>query len=475
MRRSACLMALVAGLVLSATGTALILARAYTEAHDRLFQDSGIALRLIAEKGAQHAAVLTTLDAASPSVIPQSLHETLRKRMPQLIDLAHWRSDIGWIVADGSLPPARPPSVHPHQVEFEFEEASYWMFTDAPWAIRIDPFAMLSARDWPSSLSSAEVRIDGSIFALLHREPDALPVVWVLTVEKRLPISSRALTLRTSRIVTLSHLPWLSITLWNAVVLLAVLALLGGRRLRLARARERTRARLERFTNLDTFGEMAAGLAHELNQPLMAIVSHVRAAERLLDLPDERDNVRAALQTSVAQAKRAARIIERLRSAVGSHGGLAAQAFDPGATVLNLLPLFQSSAARAQVRLDWHDITPGARPLADQAAVEQILHNLIQNACDAVAGVPQAHVMVLGERFGHSYRFSVIDNGTGIDDADMPKVFTPFFTTRPHGLGLGLPLCQTLTYRQNGSLTLRNRPAGGAEASLCLPLADGHS
>lgn len=262
----------------------------------------------------------------------------------------------------------------------------------------------------------------------------------------------------------------------NLIVLLAglVRSIVGAalRRRRVAKARERTRARLDRFAHLDTFGEMAAGIAHELNQPLMAIVSHVRGAERLLDMPSERDNVRAALQTSVAQAKRAARIIERLRATVRSHGGHAPQAFDPAVSVVNLLSLCQGERGRAYVRLDWHDAAPGARPLADQIAVEQILHNLIQNARDAVEAVAPARIMVIGERSGRSYRFRVVDNGTGIDDAIMPKIFDPFFTTRPQGLGLGLPLCQTLTYRQNGNLTLRNIPSGGTEAVLSLPLAE---
>ncbi|MFK0380142.1 sensor histidine kinase [Pandoraea sp. NPDC090278] len=269
----------------------------------------------------------------------------------------------------------------------------------------------------------------------------------------------------------LSGLPWLPIGLWSGIVVLAVLAMYGVRHLRQAHERERTRARPDRFTDLDKFGEMAAGLAHELNQPLMAIVSNVRSAERLLDVPDERNNVRVALQISVAQAKRAARIIERLRATVVSHGADAPQAFDPGATVLGLFALFRGEPHRVPVRLEWHDGAPGVRPMADQAAIEQILHNLIQNACDSVTGIACPHIQVFGERHGRRYRFRVVDNGPGIDGIIMSKVFDPFFTTRLQGLGLGLPLCQTLTHRQNGKLTLANLPSGGAEAALWLPLA----
>ncbi|NIE84123.1 MULTISPECIES: ATP-binding protein [unclassified Burkholderia] len=473
MSRSVRLIAVVAWFVVGLAGTALIVARAYVDAHDRLFQDSSIALRLLSEKGAQHVAVLTTLGAASLRDMPPSLYAGLRERMPQLTGIAYWRIGSGWYAAAGPLPPARPPAGRSREIALEFDGASaYWMFTDAPWAIRVDPYRMLSAGDWPASLSSAEVQLQGRRFALLHRPPEALPVIWTLRIEKRLPVVPQAFVLRTTRVVTLADLPWLPISLWNIVVLLAGLAGLGGWRLRLAQARERTRARLDRFASLDTFGEMTAGLAHELNQPLMAIVSHVRAAERLLDTASERENVRAALRTGVAQAKRAARILERLRSAVSSASRHAPQAVDPAATVLALLSLCHDEPSRSTVRLEWCDTAPGARPLADQVALEQILHNLIQNACDAVTAGAQARIVVIGERVEQCYRFRIVDNGAGIDDAALPKIFDPFFTTRTHGLGLGLPLCETLTRRQNGSLTIRNLPSGGAEAMLCLPLAE---
>nr|WP_244131164.1 ATP-binding protein [Burkholderia seminalis] len=114
-----------------------------------------------------------------------------------------------------------------------------------------------------------------------------------------------------------------------------------------------------------------------------------------------------------------------------------------------------------------------ARPFAEPIAVEQILHNLIQNARDALAGAraSRGEIRISGARVGGHYRFSVVDNGPGVPEDALPRLFEPFFTTRARGLGLGLPLCDTLAQRQGGTLTLRNRPSGGVEAALLLPLA----
>ncbi|ONW83214.1 two-component sensor histidine kinase, partial [Burkholderia cenocepacia] len=248
-------------------------------------------------------------------------------------------------------------------------------------------------------------------------------------------------------------------------------------RLREARRREDARARLDRFGRLDTFGEMAAGLAHELNQPLTAIVSHTRAAERLLDQPAERDSVRRALQTSVAQAKRAAAILERMRDAVTTAHGGERRALDPDAIMNTLLFLYRDECAREHIALGWHNAAARERPFAEPIAVEQILHNLIQNARDALAGADagvgssRGEIRISGARVGRHYRFSVTDNGPGVPEDALPRLFEPFFTTRARGLGLGLPLCDTLAQRQDGTLTVRNLPSGGVEAALLLPLA----
>jgi len=196
----------------------------------------------------------------------------------------------------------------------------------------------------------------------------------------------------------------------------------------------------------------------------------------MLDMSSEQDSIRRALQTSVAQAKRAAAILDRLRAAVTSTQASEREALDPDALMSTLLFLFRDEFARENIALVWVNATPRERPRGEQVAVEQILVNLIRNARNALASIScngvRGEIRVSGGRMGHHYRFSVVDNGPGVPLDALPRLFEPFFTTRSGGLGLGLPLCDTLAQRLDGALTVQNLPLGGAEAALQLPLAE---
>ncbi|WP_272545201.1 ATP-binding protein [Burkholderia cepacia] len=477
MKPSVRIAALSAWLALSVAGTAFVVSRAVSDAYNRFFQDSSITIRLLAQKAAQHEAILATLGASSLTAPPARMLDTLRERMPQLDGLAYWRSGAGWQGGGGPAPAALPRQRPGQPFSLAFDgSAAYWLTAGTGWAVRVDPRQLLQPGDWSTAITSATLELRDRRIALLQRATGDATPLWTMHLEKRLPAQPQAFVLRTTRMLTAADLPWLPIVLWNAVAALLAAGALGAWRLREARRREDARARLDRFGRLDTFGEMAAGLAHELNQPLTAIVSHTRAAERMLDRPDERDSVRRALQTSVAQAKRAAAILERMREAVtAAHGG-ERRAIDPDAIMNTLLFLYRDECAREQIALGWTNAAPRARPFAEPIAVEQILHNLIQNARDALGGANaearRGEIRIGGARVGRHYRFSVTDNGPGVPDDALPRLFEPFFTTRKRGLGLGLPLCDTLAQRQDGTLTVKNLPTGGVEAALLLPLAE---
>ncbi|MDR0241003.1 MAG: two-component sensor histidine kinase [Burkholderia sp.] len=476
MKPSVRIAALAAWLALSLAGTAFVISRAVSDAYDRFFQDSSITIRLLAQKAAQHEAILATLGASSLAAPPAHMLDNLRERMPQLDGLAYWQPGAGW-QADGGPAPAALPQQRPGKpFTLVFDgPAAYWLIAGTGWAVRVDPRQMLQPGDWSTAISSAALALRDRRIDLLSPAPGDAQPLWTMHLEKHLPAQPQAFVLRTTRTLTAADLPWLSIALWNAVAALLAAGALGAWRLREARRREDTRARLDRFGRLDTFGEMAAGLAHELNQPLTAIVSHTRAAERMLDQPAERDSVRRALQTSVAQAKRAAAILERMREAVTTVHGGERRAIDPDAVIDTLLFLYRDDCAREHIALGWHNAAARERPFAEPIAVEQILHNLIQNARDALtgatAGAARGEIRISGARVGKHYRFSVVDNGPGVPEDALPRLFEPFFTTRARGLGLGLPLCDTLAQRQDGTLTVRNLPSGGVEAALLLPLA----
>ncbi|QFP75721.1 ATP-binding protein [Deinococcus sp. AJ005] len=225
---------------------------------------------------------------------------------------------------------------------------------------------------------------------------------------------------------------------------------------------------LAHVSRLSTLGEMGAGLAHELNQPLTAIVSYGQAAARLLDDPEpDLARVRHAVGASVTQAVRAAQIIVRLRQWV-RRSPSQTRPTDLVQAVQNVLTLCRADLNRLGVRVvtDYADA-----PLvqADPVQLEQIVLNLLRNALDAVQDTPDPviELSIVLEKGGWS--LSVSDNGPGIAAEVAPRLFTPFTTSKSGGLGLGLSLSQTLAQGMGGDLSGANADAGGAVFTLSLP------
>ncbi len=192
---------------------------------------------------------------------------------------------------------------------------------------------------------------------------------------------------------------------------------------------------LAHVSRLSTLGEMGAGLAHELNQPLTAIVSYGQAAARLLD-DSEPDlaRVRHAVMASVTQAGRAAQIILRLRQWVRRVPS-SARPTDLVQAVQNVLTLCRADLNRLDVRVvtDYADA-----PLvqADPVQLEQIVLNLLRNALDALQHTPDPSITVSIVLDAEGWNLSVRDNGPGIAAGVVPRLFTPFTTSKEGGLGV---------------------------------------
>ncbi|MFC3626316.1 sensor histidine kinase [Vogesella amnigena] len=460
-------------LLASLLGSALLGYRALREQQERFLQDSSIAHRLLSQKTVQHDAVLATLAQLETPPAAERLLAGLQPALPQLLAIGRWQAGR-W---QGSAPePAGLSAALHHAAQLRSAQTlpagggSYWLVDASGWSLLIDAHRLLAGSDWPPALARISLDLPGGELALLARQPQPAPWGWLLAVDKRLPAASQPFAFHSRRVLTPAEWPWGQ---WLALSALLAL-LLGLTRARLQvraqRHQAQEQARLANLNRLGTLGEMAAGIAHELNQPLTAILANVRAAERMLDDEDERDTVRQALQTSAAQARRAADIVGRLRAMVTQPGG-GCTALDPQPLLESLLVLRHDELASRRIALSWDNASPAARLQAEPVALEQILHNLVQNAAEAL-GSRGGHIRLRGEALGNRYWLTVSDDGPGIPPEVLPRLFQPFFTTREGGMGLGLSLSETLAHGMHGQLTAANLPAGGACFTLSLPLAE---
>jgi PAS domain S-box-containing protein len=230
-------------------------------------------------------------------------------------------------------------------------------------------------------------------------------------------------------------------------------------------------AHLSRVTML---GELSGSLAHELNQPLTAILSNAQAAQRFLAREDaDLDNVREILKDIVAEDKRAGEIIRRLRLLL-KKGEVQQQALDANEVVQEVLKLVHSDLVNHSVtaHIELAPGLPAAR--ADRVQIQQVLLNLVMNACDAMADVPADErrlIVRTGPADGENICISITDHGTGIEPENLEKVFEPFFTTKAHGMGLGLSVCRTIMTVHGGKLRAVNNPDRGATFQVSLPVA----
>jgi C4-dicarboxylate-specific signal transduction histidine kinase len=302
---------------------------------------------------------------------------------------------------------------------------------------------------------------------------------WPLAASKALAADSQSFELRIERTLGLSALPWGRMAAWVAfvAVLMALAAML--QRQREARRRAEQLRRLDQVARLGTLGEIGAGLAHELNQPLAALMASTQAAKRLLD--DETPDLataREAVAHATAQARRAADVVQRLRRSIepGAEGG-AATSLQPvrlDLALRNALELVEPELRRLNVALQPNPATlPALEVRADPVGVDQVLHNLLANALQALERSDDGErVLTLAlARDGTHARLDLRDNGPGIAPEALPHLFEPFYTTREGGLGLGLSLSLSLAERFGGTLSAKPAAPRGAEFSLALPLA----
>ncbi len=238
----------------------------------------------------------------------------------------------------------------------------------------------------------------------------------------------------------------------------------------------RLRDELAHVSRVSTLSELSGSLAHELNQPLGAILRNAEAAQLLLEGPaPDLEELRAIIVDIHADDRRAGGIIEHMRGLLKRHS-LELQAVSLDALVLEVLALVRADAAARRVTLDY-SIPEGLPPVAgDRVQVSQVLLNLLVNGMDAVSESPgrTRRVAIEARRANdRTVEIAVADSGPGISSDLLPKVFEPFVTTKAKGMGIGLAVSRTIVEAHGGQLSASNNPAGGATFRFTLPIAHG--
>ncbi|HXV47299.1 MAG TPA: ATP-binding protein, partial [Candidatus Binatia bacterium] len=233
------------------------------------------------------------------------------------------------------------------------------------------------------------------------------------------------------------------------------------------------RAELAHVARISTMGELAASLAHELNQPLTAILSNAQAAQRFLS--SERPNigeVREILSDIVQDNNRAGEVIRRMRALVKKEQ-LQFNSLDLKGLIEEMLPLLHSDAILRNVRISLNlsaDLPPAN---GDKIQLQQVLLNLLLNAFDSMKNCPFEDKTVLvraATNCAGMIEVSVRDRGTGLTADKLDKMFQPFYTTKPDGLGMGLSISRSIIEAHGGRLWAENNPDRGATFYFVLPV-----
>jgi len=229
------------------------------------------------------------------------------------------------------------------------------------------------------------------------------------------------------------------------------------------------REQVAHMARVTMLGELSGTLAHELNQPLSAILSNAQAAQRMLvDEPEDLAEIHLILRDIVDNDRRAGEIIRRLRVLLRKEPQTF-QAQDMNELIRESVRLMDHSLRNSNVavRVELSPILPLAR--LDPIQIQQVLLNLIINARDAMSPAGRGRLTIRSEHDRGRIRVTVADEGPGIAEADLERIFQPFHTTKPAGLGLGLSICRTIIDSHVGELWAE-RVEGSPGARFCFEL-----
>jgi signal transduction histidine kinase len=237
-------------------------------------------------------------------------------------------------------------------------------------------------------------------------------------------------------------------------------------------ALHRSLAELAHVTRVTTLGELSASIAHEVSQPIAAIMTNGDAGMRWLERDEPQLNeVREALNNMLRDARRAGGIVQRIR--------MLAKKSAPNRVPFDLNALIEESAVLVQreigvhaIELDLQLAQGGLTIVGDRVQLQQVVINLMMNAIQAMAstaGKPRRLTVRSSCTHESEVRVDVEDSGPGIAEADLQRLFQPFFTTRAEGMGMGLSICRSIVESHGGKIRAYAQPGLGATMSFVLP------
>ena len=474
----------LAGWIVASLLGASLLARAELGQLREAFEtDARIAHRLLSQRVVQHDAVLSTLTLLHAAA-EQGPEQRLPSIYPQILSVQRSNSEPRW--SDARLQAAEAESRREGRAALagvDFQTGHYQLVVGADpasYALLVDIQSMVPWAEWPAAPASSPTRVTlehaGQSFALQNGALQAdRAASWRFSFHKHLAAPSQPFDVVAIRQVGWGELPWTLMLGWSLLVALALLAARAWLRQRIARRRAEDLLRLGQVARLNTMGELAAGMAHELNQPLTAMLANTQAANRVLnEEPPDLQTARLAIGQAVEQARRASAVVSRLRRTVEPSGGTAlAQPIDLAELARKALHLLEPELRRRAVECSIELQGPQLQVQGEPVALEQIVHNLLMNALQALEQVPvgQRKLVLALKASGGFGELVLSDTGPGIAPEALPHLFAPFFTTREGGLGLGLSLSESLASSMGATLSAGNRAGRGAEFCLRLPLA----
>ena len=228
-------------------------------------------------------------------------------------------------------------------------------------------------------------------------------------------------------------------------------------------------AHVNRFS---TAGELTASIAHEINQPLGAILTNTETAQAILKSPNPNINeLNEILGDILKDDQRATEVIRRMRSLL-KKAPFELKNFDLNEVVEETIRFFSALAVSRNFKMA-NVITQDALPiLGDRIQLQQVILNLVVNGIDAMKDTPDENriIAIRTSRVENFAQLTVSDHGSGIPEDKLKEVFEPFYTSKAEGVGMGLSIARTIVEAHNGLISARNRDHGGASFRIRLPL-----